>query len=64
MPVTMLLHLSEYAATQSSISHYAKRIDNEAQGKKRKSWYFLSEWSYRVSGKAVYVMIWRISDLS
>lgn len=36
MPVTVLLHLSEYAATQSSISHYAKRIDNEAQGKKRK----------------------------
>lgn len=36
VPVTMLLHLSEYAATQSSISHYAKRIDNEAQGKKRK----------------------------
>lgn len=36
MPVTVLLHLSEYAATQSSISHYAKRIDNEAQGKKKK----------------------------
>lgn len=37
MPVTVLLHLSEYAATQSSISHYAKRIDNEAQGKKKKN---------------------------
>jgi len=28
------------------------------------SWYFLTDWSYRESGKAVYVIIWWIKDLS
>lgn len=49
----------ECAVTESSISHPAKRIDNAAEGNVGGI-----EWSYRVSGKAVYAMIWWISDLS